>query len=81
MKAKPKILLIDDEAATRFGFTRFLASSGFEVLEAEDISSADKLLSSQKLDAVILDNKLPDGSGLDLIERIRRSLLQSRSSS
>jgi DNA-binding NtrC family response regulator len=72
VKTKPKILLIDDEAATRFGFTRFLASAGFEVQEAEDISGADKLLSSQGFDAVILDIRLPDGSGLDLIERIRR---------
>ena len=72
LKTKPKILLIDDEAATRFGFTRFLASSGFDVHEAEDISSADKQLSSHTFDAVILDIKLPDGSGLDLIERIRQ---------
>ncbi len=72
MKTKPKILLIDDEAATRFGFVRFLSASGFEVVEAGDLSGADRLFSSQKFDAVILDIRLPDGSGLDLIEKIRQ---------
>ncbi|MDR3628855.1 MAG: sigma-54 dependent transcriptional regulator [Desulfocapsaceae bacterium] len=69
---RPKILLIDDEEATRFGFTRFLSSSGFEVLEAGDIEGADRQLSSLKFDAVILDIGLPDGSGLGLIDRIRQ---------
>jgi DNA-binding NtrC family response regulator len=73
---KPKILLIDDEAATRFGFVRYLSSRGFEVLEAANLKEADKKLSSQKFDAVILDIKLPDGNGLDLIERIRKDSLE-----
>ena len=72
MKVKPKILLIDDEIATRFGFVRYLSSSGFDVIEAENLSSADRLFLLQKFDAVIIDINLPDGSGLDLIEKIRK---------
>lgn len=72
MKVKPKILLIDDEVATRFGFVRYLSASGFDVIEAEDLLSADRLFSSQKFDSVILDINLPDGSGLDLIEKFRQ---------
>jgi len=68
---KPKILLVDDEAGTRFGFVRYLTASGYEAIPAEDLASAERLLASQKFDAVIVDNNLPDGSGLDLIEKIR----------
>lgn len=72
MIVKSKILLIDDEVAIRFGFVRYLSSSGFEVIEAEDLLSAERLFSSQRFDAVILDINLPDGSGLGLIDKIRQ---------
>jgi len=68
---KPKILLVDDEAGTRFGFVRYLSASGYDAIPAEDLASAERLLASQKFDAVIIDINLPDGSGLDLIEKIR----------
>lgn len=71
MIMKPKILLVDDEAGTRFGFTRYLSSAGYDAVPAEDLASAERLLTSQKFDGVIIDINLPDGSGLDLIERIR----------
>jgi DNA-binding NtrC family response regulator len=69
---KPKILLIEDEAGTRFGFVRYLSLAGYDVTEAENLSCAGRLYSSQKFDAVIIDINLPDGSGLDLIEKIRQ---------
>lgn len=72
MNMKPKILLIEDEAGTRFGFVRYLSLAGYDVTEAENLSCADRLSSSQKFDAVIIDINLPDGSGLDLIEKIRQ---------
>lgn len=68
---KPKILLIDDDPGTRFGFTRFLSSSGYEIHEAEDLSHAERAYSAQKFDAVIIDLNLPDGSGLDFIVTVR----------
>jgi len=71
LKTKPKILLVEDDAATRFGYARYLSSSGYEVSEAGDLSSADRLFASQRFDAVIIDINLPDGSGLELIEEIR----------
>ena len=68
---RPKILLIDDDAGTRFGFVRYLSSSGYDVTEAGDLLCADRLFASQKFDAAIIDVNLPDGSGLDLIKKIR----------
>lgn len=68
---KPKILLIEDHEATRFGFVRYFSREGYEISEASDISEAVRLLAVQRFDAVILDINLPDGSGLDFIATIR----------
>jgi len=68
---KPKILLIEDEEATRFGFTKYLLRSGYIVQEASCLSDAHKALLSQRFDAVLLDLNLPDGSGLEWIIEFR----------
>jgi len=70
---KPKILLVEDEAGTRFGFVRFLSKSGFEIYEAENLAQAEQLFASQQFDAVILDVHLPDGSGIGFIEAVREA--------
>jgi len=70
---KPKILLIEDEEATRFGFTKYLSRSGYIVQEASCLSDAHKALLSQRFDAVLLDLNLPDGSGLEWIIEFREN--------
>lgn len=69
----PKILLIDDEDATRFGFSRYLSKAGYVVHEAANLSEAQESINSQRYDAVLLDVNLPDGSGLDWIIDVRKS--------
>lgn len=69
---KKKILFIEDEEATRFGFVRYLSALGYEMLEAHDLSSANRMLALHPFAAALIDINLPDGSGLDLIETIRR---------
>ena len=68
-----KILLIDDEEATRFGFSRYLSKVGYTVQEASCLSEAKEALQSQRFDAVLLDLNLPDGNGLDWIIEVRES--------
>ena len=70
---KPRILLIEDEPGTRFGFVKYLSKSGFDISESEDLSQADRAFSSQQFDAVIIDVNLPDGSGLDFIDKVREN--------
>lgn len=69
----PKILLIDDEEATRFGFSRYLSKAGYLVHEAANLFEAKESINSQRYDAVLLDVNLPDGSGLDWIIEVRQS--------
>lgn len=68
---KPRILLIEDEPGTRFGFVKYLAKSGFEIKEAESLEQAVEFFSELQFDAILLDINLPDGSGIDFIDRVR----------
>lgn len=69
----PKILLIEDEEGSRFGFMRYLSRAGYAVQEASCLSEARQAVLSQRFDAVLLDLKLPDGNGLDWITELREN--------
>lgn len=70
---KPKILLIEDNEGTRFGFVRYFAREGYAVSEADNLAAAADSLDNQGFDAVVLDMNLPDGNGIDFIDTIRTS--------
>ena len=69
----PKILLIEDDEGSRFGFMRYLSKAGYIVQEATCLSEARQAVLSQRFDAVLLDFKLPDGNGLDWIIELREN--------
>jgi DNA-binding NtrC family response regulator len=64
------ILVVDDEASIRMSVVGKLSQSGYQVDEAETVSAARKRLSS-KVDLVVLDYRLPDGSGFELLKEIK----------
>jgi len=47
--------------------------TGADVLEATRIDEAYELARTERPDAILLDLRLPDGDGLDLLRRIRRT--------
>ena len=67
-----RILLVDDDEADRMILTRALLRSGpqVELTEAEHGASALELLKAKRFDCALLDYRLPDMSGLDLIKEI-----------
>lgn len=69
----PTLLIIDDEEKIRTLLSKILVLEGYEVLKAMDLQSASKILSkeNQKIDVIICDVKLPDGSGIDYTQRIK----------
>jgi DNA-binding NtrC family response regulator len=69
--AKHRILLVDDEAAVRFGIRDFLESHRFEVEEAVDAMTGVRAFNSFQPDVVLLDYMLPDGNALDLLPRLK----------
>jgi two-component system, OmpR family, KDP operon response regulator KdpE len=72
--AKPlTVLVVDDEPPIRRFLRTSLAASGYRVVEAADAENAQRLLSAEKPDLVILDLGLPDRSGLELISELRKT--------
>jgi two-component system response regulator AtoC len=67
------VLVIDDEALVRRSMRRVLGDAGFEVSEAADIAAGFAAFETQRPQVVVLDVRLPDGSGLDLLPRLRRA--------
>jgi DNA-binding NtrC family response regulator len=65
------ILLVDDEKKLRGLLARILSREAFHVIEADDCKSALKKLETSDIEVVICDVKLPDGSGVELTEKIR----------
>ena len=67
------ILIIDDEEKLRGLLARIVKSEGFEVWEAGDLKSGFKKLELHEIDVVLCDVKLPDGNGVDFLEKIKFS--------
>jgi PAS domain S-box-containing protein len=65
------VLNVNDDAATRYLLSKILRSGGYEVLEANDGTSALRIVTQARPDLVLLDIKLPDISGLEVCRRIK----------
>jgi DNA-binding response OmpR family regulator len=68
-----RILVIEDDAVLLDGLKVGLGLSGFAVNTVATLSDAVEALASDRFDAIVLDRMLPDGSGLDLLQSIRRA--------
>jgi len=68
----PRVLVVDDEPQIVRGLKIILRSAGYAVEAAETMAEAMAALGSRPPDALVLDLVLPDGSGVDLVEEIRR---------
>lgn len=68
-----RILIIEDDAVLLDGLKVGLGMSGFAVNTVATLSDAVEALASDRFDAIVLDRMLPDGSGLDLLQSIRRA--------
>lgn len=71
MKRDIRLLVVDDNVATRYALRRRLESHGYEVLEAGTGGEGLELIASVALDALILDVNLPDMSGFDIVRKLR----------
>lgn len=69
----PTLLVVDDEPAFRLLACRILRAAGFTCREAESGLAALALLQAdeQGLDGMVVDIRLPDLSGLDLVRLVR----------
>lgn len=67
----PTILLVEDDPVLGRGLSVNLELEDYRVLWVKDLKSATRTNGQEKLDLVILDLGLPDGSGLTFLSEIR----------
>ncbi|MFM2405019.1 MAG: hypothetical protein RL223_2899 [Pseudomonadota bacterium] len=68
--ASPRLLVVDDEPDLRTLYELTLLREGYVVDSAGTLSEAEALLQEHVFQLVITDIRLPDGSGLELLQRL-----------
>ena len=63
----PVVLIVDDEAAARYGMRRALEKENYQVHEAENTDEAERIVEANTPNVVLLDVKLAAESGLDYL--------------
>ena len=66
-----RLMIIDDEEASRYGMRRALGSSGCDLAEADSVESARSLMAAQPPDLLLLDVNLPGTSGLEFLRELQ----------
>ncbi|EJO5348984.1 response regulator transcription factor [Clostridium botulinum] len=67
-----KILLVEDDMALAIGVEYTLKQENYEVKRAKNLKEAREIFEKEKLDLILLDLMLPDGSGYDFCSEIRK---------
>jgi DNA-binding NtrC family response regulator len=67
-----RILVVDDQESILFFLRKTLEQEGYEVIGAASAREAREHLAASIPDVVLLDLKLPDGSGLSILEELQR---------
>ena len=67
------ILVVEDDVPTRNFLADNLTADGYELLVAGSVSDALRALEYHHVDLAVVDVGLPDGSGLELIRRVREA--------
>ena len=66
------ILVVDDDERLRHTLSLLLRTAGHDVVAAADVPGAEDVLRQRDVDLVISDVRMPGGSGLDLLESVKR---------
>ncbi|MBC7390363.1 MAG: sigma-54-dependent Fis family transcriptional regulator [Opitutaceae bacterium] len=66
-----RILIIDDEDKIRNLLAQILTLEGYELFTAGSIKSGIKLLEREKINVMLCDVKLPDGNGVDAVQKLK----------
>lgn len=69
---KPKVLIVEDEKNLRIGAQRLLSSEGYDVTVAENGTEGINYGTSSEFDLAVIDLKMPDVGGLEVLEKIRK---------
>jgi len=65
-----KILVVDDEKLIRWTLEQHLVKEGYEVATADSAEKGMQIINDDTPDLVLLDNRLPEMTGLELLEKL-----------
>ena len=69
----PKALVVDDSLTVRMDLLEGLGAAGFDAMGCASLGEARAALAANQFDIAILDVRLDDGSGVDLLAEIREN--------
>jgi PAS domain S-box-containing protein len=67
-----KILVVDDELGVRKFLSRLLVEEGYDVDTVDNAGDALERIEKERYNLILLDIKMPDMSGIELYQRIRK---------
>src|SRR5262245_37433597 len=69
--SKARILVVDDEKTIRWSLRERLKAEGYDIDEAADVKAAREALGANQYDLLLLDYRLPDGNGFDVLKHAK----------
>jgi DNA-binding NtrC family response regulator len=69
--SRERVLVVDDEKLIRFTLRESLAAEGYVMHEAAEVAEAERVFEEHRIDCAILDHKLPDGDGFQLMAKFK----------
>ncbi|NUO51914.1 MAG: response regulator transcription factor [Polyangiaceae bacterium] len=69
--AKPRVLLVEDEASVARAIVDYLSSKGIDIHHVPDLAGARRAIAAESFAVILLDWMLPDGEGPDLLREHR----------
>jgi DNA-binding NtrC family response regulator len=67
----PTLLIVEDDGGLRSSLERSLSRRGLDVVTASTVAEARQIIGARSIDLVLLDLRLPDGPGLDVLLAVR----------
>src|SRR5215470_7695837 len=64
------LLLVDDEAVLARHLVTILSHEGYDVRHADGVAAAQRAAAATPIDVALIDLRLPDGSGLDVLSAL-----------
>jgi len=75
---RPLLLIVEDDEALRQRLGRAFESRGFAVRTAKSVGEVGPILEQDVPEFVVLDLRMPDGTGLDVIARLKQADPETR---
>jgi PAS domain S-box-containing protein len=69
--ARPRVMIVDDEESFRVTFADILDARGYDCRSASSVQEALSAIDREAADVYLIDLKLPDGNGLEVLARVR----------